>query len=493
MIKYEDNSICFEESDLEKFCQDSGDNNPLHMDRDFGKVTIYGEQVVFGMLGVETLLGLYRPEGTRLDVKFNTPLFLNRRYYYTRKEKGEATILSLMEHRTVLLEIKLSNKELKNTEPPKESAGQEVPMLFEARNLCDDEIRKAKVITGTYAVPALKQTEIQQKPEFLRQVQRLLSYLVGMVVPGKRALFMKASTYLLDTSQTAEAWEYRMTQLHYHDVLGLVDYQVEVFALGKLTAVCKIQSYVRADFDTARAPLQRISQEMEGITALILGGTKGLGAQIAKYYAQRGASVVLTYQHSGEQAQQFRDYLSAVSDRIECVQSDVSSLADCEKLKTHMEKKYAGIDRLYICAAQSPRKMEMYPENYPLFEKYLTQGVKMFYYPFFTLKESVKSGGKTIILSTIATVDVFFSHNISEYICVKSVVEYLSECSFYKMQDDRQYFVARPPKMLTEMNNTPVGRVGAEKPEDMAEKLIKAVEEEPDKGRLFKFLEFDES
>lgn len=46
--------------------------------------------------------------------------------------------------------------------------------------------------------------------------------------------------------------------------------------------------------------------------------------------------------------------------------------------------------------------------------------------------------------------------------------------------------------MLTEMNNTPVGRIGAEKPEDTAEKLARAVEEAPEKGRLFRFLDFRE-
>lgn len=490
MIQYEDNSICFEEKDLEKFRRQSGDNNPLHIDKIFAETTVYGEQVIFGMLGVEALLGLCYVSGSRLDIKFNSPLFLNRRYYYARKSKGDVVILHLLEHHSVLLEIKVSDSELKRTATMPGAECTAVPMLERARSLTDCEIEEAKTITGVYTVSLLQQVWGGDKTSPLCQVQRLLSYLVGMVAPGERALFMKASTYLLDDPPAADTWEYRMSQLDYHDVLGMVDYQVEVFALGKLIAVCKIQSYVRADFNMFRQPLQQISQEHTGRTVLILGGTKGLGAQIAMYYAQRGASIVLTYQRSKEHARQFCDYLSTVSGHIECVQSDASSLVKCQELKAHMEESYGGIDRLYICAAQSPRKIEMHPDNYPLFEKYLTQGVQMFYYPFFVLKESVRANGKITILSTIATVERLFFHNIPEYICVKSAVESISECAFYKEREGRQYFVARPPKMLTEMNNTPVGRVGSERPEDMAVKLIRAVEEEPEQGKIFRFLEF---
>ena len=102
-----------------------------------------------------------------------------------------------------------------------------------------------------------------------------------------------------------------------------------------------------------------------------------------------------------------------------------------------------------------------------------------------------RSSGKIIILSTIATVDHAFFHNIPEYICVKSIVENISQCSFYKTRDDRQYFVAQPPRIFTEMNNTPTGRAGAERPEHMAKKLIQTVEgQEP--GRLLRFLAFGE-
>lgn len=498
MIKYKDNSICFEESDLERFYQESGDNNPLHMDRSFGEITVYGEQVVFGMLGVETLLRLYQISGDRLDVKFNTPIFLHRRYYYSRKDKGETVILYLTEHQSILLEMKISSKELKMSgrDAARGDEGEKgrrpLPMLEKARSLTDCEIREEKSITGIYTVPPLQHLQKGKTVEGLCQIQRLLSYLIGMVSPGERALFMKASTYLLAPPAPARSWEYKMVQTDYHDILGLASYEVEVSVLGKPIAVCKIQSYVRADFHMLRHPIKKISQDQEGRTVLVLGGTKGLGAQIAKYYAQRGASVVLTYQHSQEEAQKFCAYLSSVSDKIECVQNDIGSLADCQKLKQYIEEKYGGIDRLYICAAQSPRKIELYPDNYPLFEAYLTQGVRMFYYPFFTLKESVKSDGKIIILSTIAVIDFPSSYNFSEYICVKSVVESISNCSFYKEKDDCQYFVARPSKMLTEMNNTPVGRIGAEKPEDTAEKLARAVEEAPEKGRLFRFLDFRE-
>ena len=103
----------------------------------------------------------------------------------------------------------------------------------------------------------------------------------------------------------------------------------------------------------------------------------------------------------------------------------------------------------------------------------------------------VSEEGKIVVLSSIATVDRSGSYNLQEYICVKSVIEIISECTFYKHSGKRQYFVARPSKMLTEMNNTPTGRVGAQKPEEIAGKLIEAVEGEETEGKVFKYLELE--
>ena len=89
MLKYDDNSIRFEQKDIEQYYKASGDNNPLHMDKSYGEVTIYGEQVVFGMLGVETLLKQFQISAPRLDVKFNSPLFIGRKYSFQEKMKME--------------------------------------------------------------------------------------------------------------------------------------------------------------------------------------------------------------------------------------------------------------------------------------------------------------------------------------------------------------------------------------------------------------------
>ena len=489
MIKYEDNRICFEKKDLEWYSKVSRDNNPLHMDKAYGQVTVYGEQVVFGMLGVETLLNLYQISASRLEVKFNSPLFLGRKYDYSRKDKNGIISLYLSENHTVLLEIKLSNKELKLDHPVQKEMEQRLPMLSKARSLTDAEIEKETYISGKYTSSSLTQEGEMDSLAVLCRLQRLLSYLVGMVVPGERALFVKSSTYLIELPESAEDWDYRMFQAGYHDILGLVDYQVEVLVRGKLVAVGKVQAYIRADFGMEEKPLELLSETQKEKTVVILGGTKGLGAEIARHYVLHGAAVVITYRHSKERAQKFYQYLSLVSKKVELIQSDIGSDGDCKKLKQYLEKNYNRIDRLYFCAAQAPRKLEFYPENYQRFEEYLTRGIRMFYYPFFILKDLVSEEGKIVVLSSIATVDRSGSYNLQEYICVKSVIEIISECTFYKHSGKRQYFVARPSKMLTEMNNTPTGRVGAQKPEEIAGKLIEAVEGEETEGKVFKYLE----
>jgi 3-hydroxybutyryl-CoA dehydratase len=71
------------ESDILLFANLSGDHNPVHIDAEFAKTTIYGEQVAHGLLGLSIASGLAWRTGllegtaeaiTGMDWRFRNPI-----------------------------------------------------------------------------------------------------------------------------------------------------------------------------------------------------------------------------------------------------------------------------------------------------------------------------------------------------------------------------------------------------------------------------------
>lgn len=144
--------------------------------------------------------------------------------------------------------------------------------------------------------------------------------------------------------------------------------------------------------------------------------------------------------------------------------------ADCKRIQMDLQKENERIDRLFLCSALPTKNMQFYPEGYRDFEKYLGQGVQIFYLPFYMLYPLVCEGGKVVVLSSSAVAQKKEASKMLDYICVKSIIESITECTAYTDKIKRDYYIIRPPKMLTEMNNTPIGRIGAAEPKKLRRK-----------------------
>lgn len=65
-----------------------------------------------------------------------------------------------------------------------------------------------------------------------------------------------------------------------------------------------------------------MSKALTGRTALVTGGSRGIGAGIARELAREGASVVITYRKSREQAEEVVAELAALGAKAFAVQAD---------------------------------------------------------------------------------------------------------------------------------------------------------------------------
>lgn len=85
---------------------------------------------------------------------------------------------------------------------------------------------------------------------------------------------------------------------------------------------------------------------LSGKTALVTGGSRGIGAAIVRRFAQQGANVAFTYMSSAAKAEALRDELIAMGVKAQCYQSDAADFAQAEKLVASVIAEIGSIDIL---------------------------------------------------------------------------------------------------------------------------------------------------
>ena len=90
-----------------------------------------------------------------------------------------------------------------------------------------------------------------------------------------------------------------------------------------------------------------MSETLFGCTAIVTGGSEGIGKGIAKVLLSKGAQVVITGRSAAKGAACIRD-LSQWPDRVAFVSADVSKAADCERMVFETVARFGGVD--ILCA-----------------------------------------------------------------------------------------------------------------------------------------------
>lgn len=89
-----------------------------------------------------------------------------------------------------------------------------------------------------------------------------------------------------------------------------------------------------------------MGKKLEGKVAVVTGGSKGIGASIAKALADEGASVVVNYASSRRDADRVVAEIEGHGGRAIAAQADVSKQADIERLFSEAQKAFGRLDIL---------------------------------------------------------------------------------------------------------------------------------------------------
>ncbi len=163
-----------------------------------------------------------------------------------------------------------------------------------------------------------------------------------------------------------------------------------------------------------------MSMSLEGKTALITGGSRGIGRAIAERLAADGASVVINYARNEQLAHEVVMSISTKGGNAIAIHADVSRPAEVRRLFSEAEKAMGGLDIVIANAGVHIEKplIENTEADYDYIFDINTRGV------FFTLQEAarrVREGGHIVVVSTGGT-KMHFA-NMSLYLGSKGAIE----------------------------------------------------------------------
>jgi len=163
-----------------------------------------------------------------------------------------------------------------------------------------------------------------------------------------------------------------------------------------------------------------MSLALEGKTALVTGGSRGIGRAIGERLAADGATVVINYARNEQLTHEVVKAISAKGGKAMGIQADVSKPAEVRRLFGEAEKAIGPLDVVIANAGVYLSKplIENTEADYDYVFDINTRGV------FFTLQEAarrVRDGGRIIAISTGGTKMMF--PNSALYLGSKAAVE----------------------------------------------------------------------
>ncbi len=487
-VHAESASVLFTKEDVVQFSEASHDRNPLHLSEEYARATPYGEPVVFGVLGVLAALGRLadRPHHRleQLSVEFRNPLTVGIPY---RLELSAASAdgNTVKLYDATRLMMKATFRFAPRETSTQSMSLQEAPPRSDAADRAKADLAPGTTVKGVYGPRADAFAQIMTrwglfaKGATTRQIAAMMwtSFLVGMELPGQRAVFWR-----LLVSFHPE-WERSSGPFHYEAVVQEFDDRYDLLRTsGTLSsgqtagATAQMWAFVRQD--PPQPSLSRITEllapstSLNGKVALVIGGSRGLGAAITQAFASQGCSVVLNYHRSTREAERIRTSCGEQS-CITLLQGNAAEADWCESARRTILDRYGRLDFL-ICNASPPiRPLPFVPEKLAQFHDFVTGSLALVTAPLAAFHGTLaeQSGWSIVISSAFVTeLPAEFPH----YVATKCAVEGLMRWSA-QQQPKVRHLIVRPPKLLTDQTNSTIGRQGAMDVERIAALLVRHV------------------
>jgi acyl dehydratase len=451
-------SRTFKAEDQQVFADLSGDANPMHLDyvaarrSQAGGVVVHGIHAVLWALDKLVETGMITGEIVSLEVQFRNFIEIGKQVelvLWSREDKllravirrGKLTTISLMV--TLGTRNAIIRSELPNN--ARTVAARDQPANF-------TRLAELAQLSGWIEIPA-PVNEIQRCfPNAASAIGAsrawaiaLLSRLVGMICPGLHSLFAGFTLELVNSSPHQEGIGFQVSEID--ERFRMVRMNVSGAGIHGV-----VQTFLRWP-PVAQAALSEIMNvvaptEFADSTALIIGGSRGLGALTAKIIAAGGGKVLVSYDVGQADAE-------AVIEEIRTRTSN----RGCRAFRYNINKEAAtqlkhidtNVTHLYYFATGPIAKQREGPFAWDLFDEFIRMYVKGFYDCYCYLSEHVSQA-----LTVFYPSSVFVESNppeMTEYSMAKMAGELLCD-TINRAGGRTQIIVKRLPRLVTDQTAT---------------------------------------
>ncbi len=478
--------ITLNDTDVALFSAASHDRNPLHLSSEYSRNTSYSKPIAFGVLA--TLAALASTDDvsgsvvSRTNLQFLAPLFVGERYAVRTLSVSPTAKRIVVEDagKSVLK----ANFQFVGGIAQSSSMQQGVAERRTPADPGPGELEHLRSAIGQYWPDSAALRTFMQRWKLCDKgmgdshVAALMwsSYFVGMEIPGRQALFFGLDMeFCAPAEPVRESFNYRATIVKVDRRWSLVQTKADVFAARVHIVRCKMSAFIRpgspmssiADLTALLPP----SEVLRNNVALVVGGSRGLGAAISQALALQGCTVLLNYAINKISAQRVREALCERSERLEIFQGDASDPHWCDMARQHILQQYGRLDIL-VCNASPPiHSLPFNAEASSRFVQFVTEAVSLVCVPlasFLPMLEERHGSAVLISSSFVATLPGPWP----QYVTAKSAVEGLFSWAAAR-SPATHFVVVRPPKLLTDQTNTPTGRADAQPVEPIAAAIVK--------------------
>jgi NAD(P)-dependent dehydrogenase (short-subunit alcohol dehydrogenase family) len=467
--------LVFVEEELSLFCAASHDRNPLHRSASYARKSVFGEPVVYGVLGAVAALGRLRERPGKslrsLGASFHDAITVGIEYQLDVDDREDDATLTLRDGRRTLVHLEVG---FQPGEPAPVTPAAIAPPREEAADRGPAELVAGLSMSGCYAPAPAALGALMARYDLARRgvgptdlgLVCLASFLVGMELPGRRALFSRLR--LERVVGSAAAIEYQARLSEYDERFELVRSEVQLSAGGRPLGMLRLESFVRGDVPPPATPAR--SQAWAGKVALITGASRGLGAALAQTLAWQGCTVLTNYLKSRAEVEALAERTAAAPGKVLPVEGDAADLGACGRIRGRLLDEGRGLD-LLVCNASPPiRSLWVDAESSQRIERHVADSIRLVNAPLCTfLPLLAERAGQLVVISSsfVNTLPADFPHYVSAKFAAEGLVRVAA-----KEYPKVSVLIARPPKLLTDLSNTPMARQRALSAGDAAEKIV---------------------
>lgn len=450
----------FTDSDVDRFAASTGDHNPLHTSASYAHTTPFGRPVVFGVLGALRALNAspapVNASARPLQVRLTFPRPLFRDVEYGIEVSGGANgLVALLDggERALWVTANWTNEPAVVTEPRDDADAADAagrPPRTVANTV--EHPAGTELEGGSYVCDATTLRDVVGGDALSRWTDTELaaiaftSYLAGMECPGEQALLTEITVEFTargDGTTDGLAWSARVAR--FDERFRLLTLEGEVRQHGGLVAQLRVRATVRPRSvplsieDVAAHPAAN-SASLRTTHALVVGGSRGLGAALVAHLALAGADVRFTYGQSADRAAALAAALAEHGGTASGLRGDAGDPA----FWTAAADDLGPID-LVICSAWPPMvRVPQSEAGIAAASEHVAAGFAMVAAPLMQVLPTMPDGGTVVVVSShlVTEPDPVYWH----YTSAKAAVEGL--CSALAVRYPKLRFVIVRPKVI---------------------------------------------